>query len=57
MPGDKAAPRLRLSDILNLVPPAQIVLGMIRAPIADSVIGSIFIAVILGGVVLVLVYL
>jgi hypothetical protein len=42
---------------LDLVPRAQIVLGMIRAPIADSVIGSIFIAVILGGVVLVLVYL
>jgi hypothetical protein len=30
---------------------------MIRAPIADSLLGSILVAVILGGVVLVLIYL
>jgi hypothetical protein len=30
---------------------------MIRAPITDSLLGSILVAVILGGVVLVLIYL
>lgn len=30
---------------------------MIRAPVADSVLGSILVAVILGGVMLVLLYL